>query len=200
MRSLDAAPFDLTLRMALLLHDVAKPLTRTRDRFGYHFFHHDRIGAEMARSILKRLRYPRPFMNEVSLLVERHLFEVAPLLSSDAALRRFLRRVGEGEAERLIELRKADVRGMGPGRTPSADLRRLLSRIRLERKRRPALEIKDLTIGGEEILKWLQIAPGPPVGRILRRLLEKVLENPALNQRERLKQMVLRDLRDNALH
>jgi putative nucleotidyltransferase with HDIG domain len=185
--AVDAARPSVDLRLALLLHDIAKPITRTRDSRGYHFYRHDRIGAEMSRKILRRLRFSRQTEEKVFALVLHHLFEVEVLEQNPAALRRFLQRVGNENVDELFELRRADVKGCGPGRRPSPALKRVEDRIRKLRNQRPAISLHDLKANGRDVMAWLRIPPGPEVGEALKLLLDAIVEDPSLNCRSILK-------------
>lgn len=112
MRVLDGVPSDLPLRWAALLHDIAKPATRTHEPNGRpRFFHHEEIGASMARRILTDLRYSGTVVDAVSLLVETHM-QLHSYTSewSDGAVRRLLLRLGPLTAE-AIGLARADASG-----------------------------------------------------------------------------------------
>src|SRR2546426_1425690 len=88
---LDAAP---SLPWAVLLHDVAKPVTASRDpqTGSIHFYGHEKVGAEMARGLLRRLRFPRKQMDEIVACVGQHMqFKDVPEMRK-ATLRRLLRR------------------------------------------------------------------------------------------------------------
>jgi len=185
-----ASPQKLDLRLGLLLHDIAKPITRTRDLRGYHFYGHDKMGAEMARAILKRLRFPNELIESVCTLVRHHLFEVDAIVNNDAAIRRLIQRVGETRIDDLLEFRKADIRGCGPGRTYRPSLNKLAKRIQWVKNKETIPKLTDLAINGHDVMKWLHIKPGPQVGIVLRDLLEKVIECPTLNTKTHLKQLV----------
>jgi poly(A) polymerase/tRNA nucleotidyltransferase (CCA-adding enzyme) len=187
LRCIDVAPADLTVRMALLLHDIAKPETRTRDGTGYHFYGHEKSGSRTAGSVLKKLRYPNALIDDVRALIEHHLFEAEVLAHNDAAIRRLMRKVGEGRIERLIQIRKADIRGTSPGKRPSKALVILEQRIQRMRAEQPPLEIKDLAVDGNDVMKWLHLPPGREVGKILSILLAEVLDDPDRNRRSELK-------------
>src|SRR5690606_15305539 len=92
-------------------------------------------------------------------------------------------RVGES-FDRLLLVREADVRGHGVHTEDGlALLRSLEARGRKLLEERPALQTKDLAIGGREVMEVLGIGPSPRVGRALRHLLELVLEDPSRNER-----------------
>jgi tRNA nucleotidyltransferase (CCA-adding enzyme) len=188
MACLDASARDPLQRMAALLHDLGKPRTRelsdkTQD---YTFYNHEVVGAELAERWLRNYRFSNEETSRITHLVRHHLVCYSSEWS-DAAVRRFVRRVGPSEIAPLLELARADA--LGKGREVSAELASLDElRARIEQVKRAgaAFGVKDLAISGNDVIQQLGIAPGPIVGRVLQRLLERVLDDPALNQRETL--------------
>jgi putative nucleotidyltransferase with HDIG domain len=183
--SVDAAPADPFVRLAALLHDIGKPETRALGADGIAtFYGHEALSAREATQIMRRLRFPNAVIDEVAHLVRQHMFFYEDSWT-DAAVRRFLARVGETEVERLFALRLADGTGMTgiPAPPESLDpLRRRIERILSDRE---AFKLKDLAIGGNE-LSSLGIPKGPAMGKILAELLETVLDDPGQNTREKL--------------
>ena len=183
---LDATPPDRPLvRLAGLLHDVGKPRTRRVVEGEGTFYGHERVGATMTRDMLDRLRFSHPERDRVTRLVAEHMFHYTPEWS-DAAVRRFLRRVGPDLVDDLFELRLADLAGKGTGPVETGDLEELGGRIEAVTRREDALRIGDLDIDGRTVMEHLGLGPGPEVGQVLGRLLEAVIENPELNRRETL--------------
>ena len=108
---------------------------------------------------------------------------------SDAAVRRFIRRVGREYLEDLFELRKADILAME--REIGADfLVELKGRIQKVFEEESALHIKDLKVDGTDVMKVLNVPPGPKVGEVLNAVLEKVLDDPKLNKKEALLKLI----------
>ena len=105
---------------------------------------------------------------------------------SDAAVRRFLKRVGPEQVPALFRLRAADDAGAGTGKDSSAALRELGDRIAGILARQEALEVRDLAVSGEDVMAACGLRPGPEVGAVLGALLEAVLEDPRRNTREKL--------------
>jgi tRNA nucleotidyltransferase/poly(A) polymerase len=179
----EAAP--LRVRLASLFHDIGKPVTRKIDESGiWTFYQHERESALLTRNILTRFRYPHAFIDEVVHLVAEHMFYYEETWG-DAAVRRFIIRVGEDKIRDLLELRKADAyatTGIEPGGNPLAPL---MNRIDAVLARGRAFTLKDLAVSGND-LKCIGVKPGPYMGIILRELLESVVDDPELNNREKL--------------
>ena len=184
-RTVDAAPRRLdeglpVARFAALLHDVGKPATFADG----HFVGHDAVGAELAAAWLDGLRAPRALSGRVSNLVRHHMFAYTSDWS-DAAIRRFIRRVGLADLEELLDLRAAD--NVGSGLPASGEgLDELRERCRAQLAQRAALERGDLAVDGDDLMRALDLRPGPAIGRLLDELLERVLVDPMLNERNRL--------------
>jgi putative nucleotidyltransferase with HDIG domain len=189
LHACDAAPRgSLVLRLAALLHDVGKPRTRAAGPDGRPTFHgHERVSAEMTRDILERLKLPNATIKDVSHLVAHHMFNYQEQWS-DAAVRRLIARVGEGSINDIIALRRADQIGMcqeNAHHFPQG-LSEFAQRVAEVMKSGRAFTLSKLAVDGNDILSSLGLAPGPQVGIILNELLQSVLEDPALNKREKL--------------
>lgn len=186
LRTLDyAPPGNRIVRLAALLHDVAKPRTRRIVEGEGTFHDHENMGAAMTRDILDRLRFSRAERDEVAHLVKEHMFHYTSEWS-DAAVRRFLGRVGPDRVRDLFELREADTRAHGVGERESDELRELTRRIDAVREREEALKVEDLAVDGYDVMDRLGLPPGPRVGRVLSILLDLVLEDPSINRKEKL--------------
>ena len=192
MHVLDASEGPPLERLAALLHDVAKPRTRAHsDRTGdWTFYHHEKLGADMAERWLREYRFSNEQRELVVALVRHHLicYESA---WSDAAVRRFIRRVGTKRIEPLLRLGEADARGKGRDVTQELEgLRELRERVDRSLAEGSALTTQQLAVDGRDVLACLAQGPGPAVGDVLRELLERVLEDPSLNRREKLMPLV----------
>jgi tRNA nucleotidyltransferase (CCA-adding enzyme) len=179
LRTADALPAgDPVLRLAGLLHDVGKATTLADG----HFLHHDRDGALLAEQVMLRLRAPRAEITRVGRLVRHHMFAYSSNWT-DAAVRRFIRRVGIDLLPDLFALREADDVASGVDEPPGGwkELRE-----RLEAVANDPLEAQQLAISGDDLVVNLRIQPGPAIGRLLAALLDAVLEDPTLNSREQL--------------
>ncbi|TMA25199.1 MAG: HD domain-containing protein [Deltaproteobacteria bacterium] len=187
LRCVDYAAPDLEVRLAALLHDVAKPrcAAAKADAPGEHtFYDHEKTGAELAEQILQRLRFPRREVERVALLVREHNWHYQPEWN-DATVRRTLARIGPAELPALWELRRADLKARGrfveEGLKNQAEAE---DRFARELLRASALKVTDLAVSGEDVMRELRLRPGPEVGRILAWLLDRVIDDPDLNTRE----------------
>ncbi|KYF66424.1 CCA tRNA nucleotidyltransferase [Sorangium cellulosum] len=188
MACLDACTPEPILRVAALMHDIGKPRTRafSDKTLDYTFYEHERVGAEMAEPILARLRFSNDERARIVALIRHHLICYDETWT-DAAVRRWLRRVTPGLAPDLYEIGVADA--LGKGRDASEDIAsigRLRARVEAMLAAGAALSAKDLAVNGSVLMKELGIPPSKLVGEILERLVELVTEEPEANTRERL--------------
>jgi len=145
------------------------------------FHHHEEISADLAAAILRRLKYSNAVAKSVVNLIRNHMFSYKPEWT-DAAVRRFLRRVGVDCLEDLFALRIADGYGMRrqiPGDRDISDLRR---RIDMIIQKEQAFSIKDLAVNGSDLAD-AGIPKGPDMGKVLDFLLETVIDDPSQNEK-----------------
>jgi len=175
-----AAPFAIDIRWAALLHDIGKPAAMAPGQDGVPtFYNHEKISARLAAQILRRLRLPNDDIRLIVHLIEQHMFHYTDDWS-DAAVRRFVARVGVENLEALFALRTADsaaIHGEVPDRNNLDRLRARVDRLIAEEN---AFSLKDLAINGDDLLS-LGVPKGPLVGKILDELLETVLDDPGQN-------------------
>jgi tRNA nucleotidyltransferase (CCA-adding enzyme) len=181
LRAADALPAtDPVLRLAGLLHDLGKATTLSDG----HFLQHEQEGERLAGQVMLRLRAPRAELTRVGRLVLHHMFTYSPDWT-DAAVRRFVRRVGADLLPDLFALRAADDVASGV-RDPAVGGWQELRRRTAAAIASDPLEAKHLAVSGDDLVAELGIGPGPVIGRLLAALLEEVIEDPTLNSRDRL--------------
>ena len=176
-------------RLASLLHDVGKPRSKRGDGPDSTFYSHDVIGAKMTEKIMRRLKFPNEEIAGVSLLVRYHLFyynvdEVTP-----SSVRRLIKNVGLENMDDLINVRIADRIGSGVPKAEPYKLRHF--RYMVDKVSKDPISVKMLKIDGNDVMKMLNIQPGPKVGIILNALFSEVLDDPKLNEREYLEKRAL---------
>jgi tRNA nucleotidyltransferase (CCA-adding enzyme) len=180
------------VRFAALMHDVAKPRTAADkpEAPGEHtFFRHEHVGAAMAEEIARRLKLSTREREVIVNLVSNHMFWYTPEWS-DGTVRRFISRVGPEQLPALFALREGDVRARGHGESPAVELDELRARVDEQLRQQSALKITDLAVGGGDVMEVLGTAPGRIIGDVLKRLLERVLDDAALNQRDTLRALI----------
>jgi len=182
----DAAPADKpAVRWAALLHDIGKPDTRVERGGEGTFYDHQFVGAGLTDRLLERLRFPLALRHAVVHLVREHMFDYRAGWS-DAALRRWLRRVGPEAVADLFDLRIADVLGNGLRHGFPVTLEPMRERITRLLEESQALKVTDLAVDGHDVMRELELAPGREVRGTLEALLEEVLDRPERNTRAHL--------------
>lgn len=180
---------DPIVRLATLLHDIAKPHTYKEIDGKPTFYNHEIIGSRIAKQIARRLRLSKHDIDKIFILVRYHMFYYQPE-NSDASIRRFMRKVGLENINDILDLREADRLGSGARKT-SWRLEEMKERM-VSQLHQP-FSIKDLAINGHDIMEHFRIKPGPQLGQILNDLFEKVTENPELNTKE----ILLKEVEDS---
>jgi tRNA nucleotidyltransferase (CCA-adding enzyme) len=184
---------DAVVRLGALLHDVGKPRAR-QPREGapgeYSFFKHEYVGAEMADAICRRLKLSTAERERVVAMVAEHMFFYTPEWT-DGTVRRFVRRIGGDALDALFALREGDIAGRGFGEDPDVELGELRRRIKEVAAQDAALRVTDLAVNGADVMRVLGIPPSRRVGVVLERLLERVLDDPSLNERETLERLIV---------
>lgn len=185
IRTLQAVAPEKVLRLAMLLHDVAKPVCRTTDEKGEdHFKGHPEEGIRMAKDILHRLKFDNDTTEKVCRLIRWH--DDRPQLSP-RNMRRAMSRIGTENMDFLFQVKRADTEGQSSYRRQEKfdyiDAYEALCRKII--KEGQCVQKKDLAINGRDLIA-MGMQPGKELGAVLDRLFERVLEDPELNTRERL--------------
>ncbi len=180
----------LILRLAALFHDVAKPSCKRVDGGKITFYNHEIAGEKMARGILVRLKFSNAQIDAVCHLIKEHMFNYESSWS-DAAVRRFVQRVGAQNIDALFDLRLADIYGMKRVEVRLHDtavcgkLLELRSRVDAALSQKSAMGLKDLAVNGGDLIA-IGIPAGKKMGAILKELFEAVTDDPAMNSRDEL--------------
>jgi len=176
LRAVDAAGVEA--RLAALLHDLGKATTLADG----HFIGHDKVGADVAATVLARLRMPSSLAARTVGAVREHMYAYDDAWT-DAAVRRFIRRTADVDRALLFALRRADNAASGVGSNGEENQAELEARIARELERQPELLLyRRLAIDGYDLQRELGLEPGPEIGAVLDRLIEAVLDDPALNE------------------
>ena len=191
------------IKLASLLHDIAKPQTKRIIKSGATFYNHDLVGAKVAGKIMSRLKFANADIEKVTTLIKNHMFYYNVGEVTASSVRRLIRKVGEENLADLIDLRVADRLGSGVPKAKPYKLRHL--EYMMEKVRFDVVSVKMLKINGHDLMKLLNIEPGPKIGAILDVLLSEVIENQELNNKDylekrsrELNQLDLKELRERA--
>ena len=210
LRAVDTA--EDRVKLAALFHDIGKSRTESKEGDKTHFYRHDIVSAEMTEEILKRLHFPKKQINYVTTLIRWHMFyfpyDEEDIIAgediseeklkenrdidkwSDATIRRFVKNVGGEDAiDDLFRLRIADATANPKSSFDAGEIQALQKRIAEVRSQDMALKISDLDINGRDLIE-LGIEPSPQMGKILNELLDMVVEDPKLNDKETLIKIV----------
>ncbi len=192
LAAMQAAPPVLTVQLALLLHDIAKPFCfewiTPEQQFG-HFPDHPARGAQMAESILQRLRYDRRTIERVCCLIRHH---DDPVPDTDAGVRRWLSRLGEEGFRQLLDVKEGDCDGHAANLPPvrKEELHRVRERLTRVIAEKQCYSLEHLAVNGEQLL-----AAGVPQGKLvgygLRWALDAVLDGTLPNEHDTLLSAIL---------
>ena len=174
---------DAITKLATLIHDIGKPSTYKKlDTGTITFYNHEVVGARIAKQIAERLRLSAKQTEKLWRLIRWHQF-VLTETQTDSAIRRFIRNVGLENVEDMIHLRVADRLGGGAKET-SWRFEEFKKRL-IEVQKQP-FSVRDLKIDGTDVMRELNLKPGPRVGEILNQLFKEVEEKRVENEKELL--------------
>ncbi|MBI2097057.1 MAG: HD domain-containing protein [Candidatus Sungbacteria bacterium] len=188
----DKEKYPVPVKIAALLHDVAKPRCKEGDGPDSTFYQHDVVGARMAAGILERLHFPREIITKVVRLIRWHLFKYDPDEGiTDSAIRRLVRRVGVENIDDLVLVRICDRMGSGVPKAVPYRLRHFQFRVEKILREEEAPTPKMLAVNGNNIMQILGISPGPKIGYLLNALLEEVIDDPLKNSQDYLNSRIV---------
>ena len=182
---------DVITRLAILLHDVGKPLCYTEDEEGGHFKGHGPIGAQLTAALMRRLRFDNDACERVTKLVEYHDRIVA---AEPKAVKRLMQKFSDEDILRLLEVQRCDRLAHAPAYSePPASLFEIPKLMRVIREEGACLSLKTLEIKGDDLIA-LGVPAGKRIGSILSTLLNAVIDGKLPNEKsvllERAKEML----------
>jgi tRNA nucleotidyltransferase (CCA-adding enzyme) len=172
----------LEVRLATLLHDIAKPDTKRGEGAYSTFYNHDHVGARVVEKILKRLKYPSNIIRKVKLLVDNHMFYYNVDEVGASSVRRLVKKVGLENIDDLIDLRIGDRLGSGVPKAVPYKLRHF--KYMVDKISNDPLSVKMLKVNGNDLMRKLTLEPGPKIGAILDVLLSEVIDDPKKNDKK----------------
>lgn len=189
LHSMLAVSSNRYLRLAMLLHDIAKPEKKKTDEEGIDHFHgHQEASEEMAKVILRRLKFDNETIRIVSRLIGFHDYRFP---AERRSVRRAVWKVGEDLFPMLLQVKEADTMAQSLYEREEklewiAKVEKLYREILKDRE---CLSLKDLAVTGRDLIR-AGCAPGPELGRILNEMFQDVLEHPEHNNKEYLLQSI----------
>jgi poly(A) polymerase/tRNA nucleotidyltransferase (CCA-adding enzyme) len=181
---------NMFVRMAALLHDIAKPIVKVGEGEAATFYNHEIVGAKITFQILNNLKFPKKEVEKITKLVRYHLFYYNVDEVGEASVRRLLKNVGSENIEELLQVRQADRIGSGVPKAEPYKLRHL--KYLIDKVSQDPISAKMLKINGNDLMNILNIKPGPKIGQILDVVLSYVLDDPKKNTKEFLEKEVLK--------
>lgn len=185
------APQDANIRLALMFHDIAKPLTYVEDESGVgHFYGHASESARMARDIMKRMRIDNDTIAIVSQLIETHDVTLSTTMKFT---RKMISKMGEEQFRRLVDVMRADKLAQSQNDDTLNNLAMLdviSQNIDEVKAKDECFTLKNLAINGHDLIE-IGITDGKTIGATLQYLLDLVLADPMLNDREQLIRLTL---------
>ena len=177
---------DLVVRLAVFFHDFGKPHSYQDGEDGIrHFKGHGKVSAEITDSIMKRLRFDNETRNNVVELVYYHdaTFEVG-----NKYVKRWLNKIGEKQFRRLLEIRKADIKGQKPDYEESRiekvnNIENILEEILSEKS---CFSLKDLAVNGNDVKEVMKLKEGKDIGYWLNEILKRVIDGELENNKDDL--------------
>jgi len=202
----DSTEPELIIRLAALFHDIGKPASMNVVGAKRTFYKHEVIGSKEAALILRRLKFDNKTIQEVTHLIRMHMYHYTREYS-DAGIRKFINSAGVKKEDlenledfSLFKLRRADRSGNGYRKNLTTDRqldfeKRIIEVFNSSR----GLSTKDLCINGNDLMEVFSLTPGKAVGDVLHYLLERVLEEPELNEKEQLFRVSLDYIRSKSI-
>ncbi len=177
---------DDAVRMALLLHDIGKPLCYTVDDEGHgHFYGHAKESVRLASAVVDRMKFSNADKDMILALVRYHDLQ---LESSPKACRRLLGEFGPDLLFSIAKIRKADIMAQSEY-ARSRELALVDEAFRTAREiaaTDACLDLRSLAVTGDDLIRELGLAPGRKIGEILNLLLDKVIDEDLPNEKDAL--------------
>lgn len=186
LKSMKAVDADKVLRLAMLFHDMGKPACKTTDEKGIDHFHgHPGVSEEIAINILHRLKFDNDTIHMVRRLVKYHDRDVEP---REVSVRRAIRKIGEDTFPLLLEVKRADMLAQSDYKREEKEqsLRKISGVYQKILEEKQCVSLKTLAVNGSDLMEQVDLKPGKELGEILNELLELVIEDPSLNNRDYL--------------
>lgn len=189
LKSVSHVENDRVLRWTMLLHDIGKPASKTTDDKGVdHFYDHADNSIKIAKGVLERLKFENKTIQLILRLIKHHDYDIKP---DYLYVRRAVVKIGEDIFLSLLKVKEADKKAQSPDKLTSglenlSRIKEIYFDIKIKKQ---CLGIKDLAVDGNDLIDS-GLVPGREIGGILKYMLQKVVENPELNTKEKLLNLI----------
>jgi len=175
---------DPITRFASLIHDIGKAQSFRRDEKTnlITFYNHEVVGTKLTKKVADRFKLSNKQQEKLIRLVQYHQFTVSEIIT-DKAVRRFIKNIGQEYLADMLDLRTGD--RVGSGARPTSWRLELFKKRLIEVQKQP-FTVADLKIDGNDVMKILNLKPGPKVGEVLKKLFGQVVEKKLENKRDKL--------------
>jgi tRNA nucleotidyltransferase (CCA-adding enzyme) len=193
LKAMHSIEEDVILRWTMLLHDIGKAVTKTTDAKGIdHFYGHARKSEELSKNILKRLRFDNKSVDRILRLIRHHDRQIIPRPKYVA---KAVNAVGEDIFMDLMKVRRADTSGKNPDEIKQKlEYTGLIEKTYLKLKEeKSCLSLDELDVNGKDLIE-LGFKEGEDIGRVLNLLLNKVFEDPRLNEKKILLELAAKEI------
>ena len=183
LKALENAPDDLTVRLSVYFHDIAKPHAYTTDKYGFrHYKEHPDMGAEIARSILKNLKYDNKTIKDVTTLIKYHDTIISP---DKKDVKRFLHLIGKELLDKLFAVKFSDCKGKpnngGQRYEDAKNAESIMKEILMSGE---CFSLKMLNLNGDDLIQ--KKIPPHFIGEILNSCLNEVIQENIPNEKSAL--------------
>ena len=180
--------YSLAVRLASLFHDIGKPRSKRGEGLHSTFYGHEVIGEKIVAEIMERLKFPNLISERIIKMVRFHMFYYNVGEVTESSVRRLIANIGLDNVEDLIKVREADRVSSGRPKAVPYKLRHL--KYIIDKVSHDPISAKMIEVNGEDVMKELNVKPGPKVGLILNSLLAEVLDDPTKNKKDYLKKRI----------
>lgn len=183
IKAMEAVRADKVLRLALLFHDIGKPVAKSSDEEGIdHFYGHPSISEEMTKKILRRLKFDNDTLRTVAALVKYHDLDVEPIPRN---VRRAIMKTEEDIFPLLFEVKQADMEAQSEflrkeKKEKLQSVQQVYEEVIADKQ---CVSLKTLAISGKDLITELHMQPGRELGELLKVLLDYVIEEPSRNEK-----------------
>ena len=184
LKAMKAVSPDKYLRLALLFHDIGKPAKKITDEKGIdHFYGHPVLSEEMTGQILHRLKFDNDTIYTVKKLVLYHDYETE---QTPKSVRRAMMKIGEDIFPLLFEVKYGDIAAQSEYKREKKleKLQAVKEIYETVIKQQQCVSLKTLAVTGRDLMEQADMVPGKELGEMLKELLELVVEEPSLNEKE----------------